>query len=135
MRWARGESPHGHQQAGLEIDIGGGEAVTVGHHLLHERQRGRMRVFHRADHRAEIEDQLGLEFAGELLHALVFHEAADLQELDAAVARGEQAAFEQRRADTRGSAIGFSMLKAASASRPRMRRSATPRSTPSTKNP
>jgi hypothetical protein len=35
-----------------------------------------------------------------LLHARVLHEAAYVQELDAAVARGEQAAFEQRRADT-----------------------------------
>ena len=74
--------------------------MTVDCHLLHDRQRGRMRVFHRADHRPEIEDQLGLEFAGELLHALVFHEAADLHELDAAVARGEPTAFKQRRADT-----------------------------------
>ena len=54
MRWARGESSHGHQHAGLEIDICGGEAVAVGHHLLHERQRGRMRVLHFADQRAEI---------------------------------------------------------------------------------
>ena len=31
---------------------------------------------------------------------MVFHEAADLHELDAAVARGEPTAFKQRRADT-----------------------------------
>src|SRR5271166_6965222 len=59
-----------------------------------------MGIFHLADHRSEIKGQLGLEFAGQLLHALVFHEAADLQALDPAVARDEQAAFEQRRADT-----------------------------------
>src|SRR5271157_3095099 len=59
-----------------------------------------MRVLHLADHRAEIEGQLGLEFTGELLHAVVFHDAADLQALDTAVARGEQAAFEECRADT-----------------------------------
>jgi hypothetical protein len=35
-----------------------------------------------------------------LLHALVLHEAAYVQELDAAAARSEQAAFKQRRADT-----------------------------------
>ena len=38
--------------------------------------------------------------AGKLLHALVLHEAAYVQELDAAVARSEQAPFKQRRADT-----------------------------------
>src|SRR5271166_4413690 len=59
-----------------------------------------MGIFHLADHRSEIKGHLGLEFAGELLHALVFHEAADPQALDTAVTRGEQAAFEQRRADT-----------------------------------
>jgi len=73
--------------------------VTVGHHFLHERQRGRMWVFHLADHRAEIEGQLGREFAGESLHALVFRKATDLQELDTAVARGEQTAFKQCRAN------------------------------------
>ena len=44
--------------------------------------------------------ELGLKFAGELLHALVFRKAADLHELDTAVARDEEGAFEQRRADT-----------------------------------
>ena len=57
-------------------------------------------ILHLADHRAEIEGELGLEFAGKLLHALVLHEAAYVQELDAAVACGEQAAFKQHRADT-----------------------------------
>ena len=98
--WACSENPHGLQQAGLEIDIGGGEAVTVGYHLLHERQRCGVRILHRPDHRAKIECDLSLEFAGELLHAPVVHQAADLQVLDAAVARGKQGAFEQRRTDT-----------------------------------
>ena len=49
---------------------GGGDAVTVSHHLLHERQRGRIRVFHRANHRVAIEDQLCLKFTSELLHAV-----------------------------------------------------------------
>jgi hypothetical protein len=88
------------QQARLEIDIGGGEALTVDHQFLHDRQRGRMGILYLADHRAEIEGELGLELAGELLHALVLHEAAYVQELDAAVARDEQAAFKQRRSDT-----------------------------------
>jgi hypothetical protein len=83
--------------------------------------------------RAEIEGQQGLEFSRELLHAPVFHEAGDLQGLHAAIARDEQAAFQQRRADVL--CHGFSMLKAASASRPRIRKLATPRSTPSTKKP
>ena len=84
----------------MEIDKGGGEAVTVGHHLLHEGQRRRLRILHGADHRATIEDQLSLKFSGELLHAVVIYEAAHLQMLCAAIACSEQAAFEQCRADT-----------------------------------
>ncbi len=91
--------PRGLHQAGLEIDIGRSEAVAVDHQLPHDRERGRIRVFHLPDHRAEVEGELGVEFAGELLHALVFRKAADMQELDSAIARGKQAAFEQRRAD------------------------------------
>ena len=51
---------------------------------------------------------------GQVAASLVLHEAAYVQELDAAVARSEQAAFKQRRAKIPGS-DGFSMLKAASA--------------------
>ena len=57
-----------------------------------------MRVFHPANGGAEIESELGIKFAGELLHALVSREAGYVQELDAAIACGEQAALKQRRA-------------------------------------
>ena len=36
MRRACSESAHGHQQPGLEIDIGGRQAVAVRDHLPHE---------------------------------------------------------------------------------------------------
>src|SRR5581483_5128632 len=52
-----------------------------------------------SDHAAEIERQVGFELARELLHALVFGKAMHLQPLDAAVARGEERALEERRAD------------------------------------
>ena len=109
--------------------------MTVDRHLLHDRQRRRMRVFHLADHCAEIEGQLGLEFAGELLHAVVFHDAADLQELDTAVARGEQAALEERRADTQTLPWLLDAEGGLGLARPEIRRSTAPRSTPSTKKP
>ena len=52
-----------------------------------------------ADDAAEVEAQLGVELARELLHALIVGEAGHVQRLDAAVARGQQRALEQRRAD------------------------------------
>ena len=60
-----------------------------------------------ADHVAEIEAQLGCEFARELLHAAVVGEAGHVQRLDAAVAGGEQRAVEQRRADAVALPLGF----------------------------
>ena len=82
--------------------------------------------------RAEIEGQQGLEFSRELLHAPVFHEAGDLQGLHAAIARDEQAAFQQRRAD----AVAVPrLLNAEGRLGLTAERSATPRSTPSTKKP
>ncbi len=52
-----------------------------------------------ADDASEIEAQLGVELAGKLLHALVIGKARHMQELDAAVAGGEQRSLEQGRAD------------------------------------
>jgi hypothetical protein len=52
--------------------------MAVCDHLLHKGQRRRLRIIHGADHRATIEDQLLLKFSGELLHAVVIHEAANL---------------------------------------------------------
>ena len=52
-----------------------------------------------ADDAAEIEAELGVELARELLHALVVGQTGHVQEFDAAVARREQRALEQRRAD------------------------------------
>src|SRR3977135_4554715 len=48
---------------------------------------------------AEIEAQLGLELARELLHARIARKARHVHELDAAIARRQQRALEQRRAD------------------------------------
>src|SRR5580700_4215779 len=87
------------QQARLHFQHRGCKAVAVGHHLAHDRKRGRARRLDLADDAAEIERQLGVELAGELLHAPVLGETGHVQELDAAVARGEQRAVEQRRAD------------------------------------
>jgi hypothetical protein len=42
---------------------------------------------------------LGIEFACELLHALVFRKAGDVQLLDAAVARGENGPVQKLGAD------------------------------------
>ena len=62
------------------------------------------RRFHFADDAAEIEGQLGVEFARELLHAPVLGQAGHVQMPKAAVARGEQGAAQQRRADAVDSA-------------------------------
>src|SRR5215471_11575133 len=63
------------------------------------RHRRRVRRFHFTDHAAEIEAQFGIEFARELLHTLVVGEAAHVQELDAAIARGKQSPVKQSRTD------------------------------------
>jgi hypothetical protein len=74
-----------------------------------------------------------------LLHARVLHEAAYVQELDAAVARGEQAAFEQRRADAQalpGLLDAEGGLGLAPVERPEDAQiGGAPRSIPSTKKP
>src|SRR5215510_9172041 len=53
-----------------------------------------------ANHTAEIEPQLRIKFAGELLHTLVVGETRHMQERNAAVAGSEQCARKQRRANT-----------------------------------
>ena len=52
-----------------------------------------------ADDAAEIELEVGVELARELLHAPVVAEALHLQRLDAAIAGGQQDALEQHGAD------------------------------------
>ena len=52
-----------------------------------------------ADDAAEVEGQFGVELARELLHAAVLGQAGHVQQTKAAVARGEQRAAQQRRAD------------------------------------
>jgi hypothetical protein len=73
--------------------------MAVGHEFAHHRQRRRPRRCDFADDAAEIERQLGVELARKLLHALVIGEARHVQQPDAAIARGEQRAAEQRRTD------------------------------------
>src|SRR5262249_58190165 len=75
------------------------EAVTVGHYLAEYRKRRRMRGLDLADDAAEIEAQLGVELARELLHAPIVGQARHVQQLVAAVARSQQRAREQRGAD------------------------------------
>src|SRR5262245_17809752 len=58
-----------------------------------------MRRFELAHDGAEIEAQLGVELARELLHAAVVGEARHVEELEPAVARGQQRARQQRGAD------------------------------------
>jgi hypothetical protein len=74
--------------------------MTVGQHLPHKRQRRRPRIFHRPDHRPEIEGNVSFKFAGQMLHPPVLHQAADLEMLDATIACGEQSALKQCGANT-----------------------------------
>src|ERR1700730_2332631 len=86
-------------QPRLGVEHGGRKAVAVGHELAKERQRRRMRRLTLLLDGAEIEAQLGLELARELLHARIARKARHVHELDAAIARRQQRALEQRRAD------------------------------------
>ena len=79
-----------------------------------------------------------VELARELLHALVVGEARHVQELDAAVARRQQRAFEQRRADAVALPRLLDRERGFGLARERLadgRSSAAPRSMPSTKKP
>ena len=68
------------EQPRLCVEDRGGDAVTVGHRLAHQRQGRRARRIDFADHAAEIERQLGVEFARQLLHAPVIGEAIHVQD-------------------------------------------------------
>src|SRR4030081_2471369 len=104
-------------QPRLGIEHGGRKAVAVGDELAKERQRRRMRRLDLAHDAAEIEAQLGLELARELLHASISSNAEPTPWL----------------------CHGFSMLKATSATPgkavPKGLSSATPRRIPSTRKP
>ena len=69
--------------------------------------RRRARRCDLADHAAEVEAQLGGELAREILHAPVVGETGHVEPVDAAVARDEQRALEQRRADAVALPFGF----------------------------
>src|SRR5216683_2796969 len=73
--------------------------MPVGEEFSHHRDRRRARRLHLADNAAEIKTELGVKLARKLLHTLVLGKAAHVQQLDAAIARGEQRAIEQRRSD------------------------------------
>src|SRR5262245_61209418 len=76
------------------------DTVRIGGCFAHERQRRIAWRVDFADHAAEIEPEIRLELAGELLHALVFDKAMHLQRFDSAIARTEERAFKQDGADT-----------------------------------
>src|SRR5262245_31530812 len=95
IRWRRTPASYRPEQARLHVEHGRSEAVSVGKYLAHQRERGQPGGGNLAYHAREVEAQLGLVLAGELLHALVVGEARHVQEFDAAVARGEQRALEQ----------------------------------------
>src|SRR6185437_6419966 len=83
------------QQALLHLEHRGGDAVTVGSGLAHQREQRRAWRIDLADHAAEIELEAGVELAGQLLHAPVLGEAIHAQQLHAAIARGQQRALQQ----------------------------------------
>src|SRR5690348_5520248 len=74
--------------------------MRIGNVFAHQRQRRRTRLIDFTHHAAEIEFEIGFEFAGELLHAFIVREAVHLQELDAAIARTQKGALKQHRADS-----------------------------------
>src|SRR5262249_48516989 len=76
-----------------------GTALAVGKDFAHQRERRRPGGSDLPYDARKIEAQLGIVFAGELLHALVVGEARQVQEFEAAVARGEQRALEQHGTD------------------------------------
>src|SRR5438128_9106594 len=73
--------------------------MAVGKNFAQQRKRGRSRCGNFPDDAREIETEFGIVFARELLHSLVVGKARQMQEFQAAVARGEQRAFEQQGAD------------------------------------
>ena len=77
------------QHPGLQIEHHSREAVAVGHHFAHHRQRRRPRRLHFADDAAKIKRQFGVEFTRQLLHAPVLGKASHMQHTKAAVAGGE----------------------------------------------
>jgi hypothetical protein len=102
------------QHAGLQIEHGGGEAVAVLDQFLHDGERIGAPGFDFADDAAEVEGELCVEFARELLHAPVVGQASHVQLAIAAITRSQQGPAQQRRADA-VALPGFSTLIAASA--------------------
>ena len=72
--------------------MGGGEALTLGHQYMRALQCVACLGFSWAVRftisEPHLEALIGLEFAGELLHALVLHLSAYEQALDATILRG-----------------------------------------------
>ena len=128
----------GAQQASLNVEHGGREAVAVGQQFAQQGKRRGTQRRDLADDAGEIEAQLGVELARKLLHALVVGKARHVQELDAAVAGGEQRSLEQRRADAvalPGPLDRECRFASRASGAPIGRNSAVPRNVPPTKNP
>src|SRR5215470_11113926 len=97
IRWRR--DSRWTQQPRLHVEQGSGKAVGVSNDFARDRDRSRMGCSNLANHTAEIEPQLRIELAGELLHSFVVGETRHMQERDAAIAGCEQGARKQRRAN------------------------------------
>src|SRR3974390_2871695 len=87
------------EQTRLHVEHCGGEAVPVGNDLAHQRDWRGPRSGDLAHDGAEIEAELGVILARQLLHALVVGKTCHMEELEPAVARSKQGALEQHRAD------------------------------------
>jgi len=125
-------------QPHLGVEHGGRKAVAVGDELAKERQRRRMRRLDLAHDAAEIEAQLGLELARELLHARM----PARHDMCTSLMPRLRAASSVRSSSAEPTpwlCHGFSMLKATSATPgeavPNGLSSATPRRIPSTRKP
>jgi hypothetical protein len=122
------------QQMGMNVEHGGRETVTVGHHFADERQRSGLRRRYVADHAAEIEREFRVVFAREALHAFIIRKTRHVQMLDPAVAGGEQGSFQQRSTNAAALPRLLDAERHASVG-PSKRSSPAPRRTPSTKKP
>ena len=83
------------EQSRVCFEHHGGDALAVGDHFAHHRKRGRARRRDFADHAAEIEAEIGIEFARQLLHAAVVCQTIHLQKLDASISGSQQRAGQQ----------------------------------------
>src|SRR5262245_13828310 len=97
IRWRR--SSGWTQQPRLHVEQCSGKAMGVGDDFARDRDWSWMCRSDLANRAAEIEPQLRIELAGELLHTFVVGETRHMQKRDAAIAGREQGACEQRGAN------------------------------------